>query len=644
MRLEKLFTPIKIGAMEVKNRIVMPPMGTLYPTSDDIVNSRLKNYYRARAIGGAGLIVVEFSSVSKEGKPFPKMLGIYDDKFIPGLKELVDVIHEHGAKASIQLAHAGRQTNSAYIGTQPVAPSPIPDPTRNELPRELTGSEIKSIIKVFIVAARRAKEAGFDAVELHGAHGYLISQFISPYTNKRNDEYGGNVEGRTRFPAEIIKGIKRESGQDFPVVIRMNGNEYVKGGITPKDSKIIASFFEKAGADAIHISVGTGGCTPPLISVAPMAVNPGYLVPLAEEIKGSVKIPVIVPGRINDPIIADKVIKEGKADLISMGRALLADPELPNKAARKKFKEIRKCIACNQGCIDRLFALKDIRCLANPELGREEEWEIIPALNPKKIMVIGGGPGGLEAARVAALRGHDVYLYEEKKEWGGQFLLASIPPNKQDIKGLIDYFTYQIQKLKVHAYLGTKATAELANEIKPEAIVIATGASTIVPSLPGIEDNKRVVKAIDVLGGEIEVGDKVLVIGGGMVGAETANFLGNQGKKVIIAEMDKKIVPDMGPTTKYFLREDLKRHGVEILLSTRVKEVIDGTVVLEKNGSREILKDLDNIIIAVGSVPNQRIYNELKGKTPQIYLIGDAKEPRYALDAIHEGSKVAREI
>lgn len=645
MKIEKLFTPIKIGTMEVKNRIVMPPMGTLYPTSSGRVNSRLKDYYQTRAAGGVGLIVVEFCSVSREGKPFPAMLGIYENKFIPGLKELVEVIHEHGAKASIQLAHAGRQTSSAVIGTQPVAPSPIPDPTRNEVPRELTIPEIKSLVKTFVDAAGRAKEAGFDAVELHATHGYLIAQFISPYANKREDEYGGNVEGRTRFPVEIIRGIKQELGQDFPVIIRMSGDEYVKGGITPEDSKIIASIFEKAGVDAIHISAGTGGCIPPLIGVAPMYVEPGYLVPLAQEIKRTVKIPVIVPGRINDPVFADRIIKEGKADLVSMGRALLADPELPNKAAQGKFKEIRKCIACNQGCIDRLFSSKDILCLANPELGKEKKYKIVPAAaNPKKVMIIGGGPGGLEAARVAALRGHKVYLYEKNKEWGGRFLLASLPPKKQGIKGLIDYFTYQIEKLKINVFPGTEVTSELVGKINPEVVIVATGATPIVPSLPGIRDNGRVVRAIDVLGGDREVGDKVLVIGGGMVGAEIADFLGERGKKVTIVEMTNKFASDMGPTTKYFLRENLKRHGVEILLSTTVKEVIERTVILERNGGRITLDDLDNIIIAVGSLSNRGIYNELKDKIPQLYLVGDAKEPRKALDAIFEGSKVAREI
>jgi len=439
-KFEKLFEPIKIGTMEVKNRFVVPPMGTNFANPDGSVSQQLIDYLVSRAKGGYGLIIVEVTAIDPLGKAIPLQPGIWDDKFIPGWKKLVDEVHKYGAKIAVQLHHAGRQTTREVIGAQPVAPSPIPCPVDREMPRELTTEEVYELIEKFGDAARRARDAGFDAVEVHGAHGYLIAQFMSAYSNKRIDEFGGDFKGRMKFPVEIVKNIRRKVGNGYPVIFRFSGDERVPGGRTIDESRMVARVMEHVGVDALHVSTGVYGSLPWLI--APSAVAPGYNIYAAEEIKKVVNTPVIAVGRINDPLLAEDIIESGKADMVSLGRESIADPEIPNKVAAGRIEEISPCIGCMQACVGYLFDPNHLKisCLVNPFTGRETELNIEKAEKPKKVMVVGGGPGGLEAAWVAAKRGHKVTLCEKENTLGGQYRIGAIPPAKQDIMKALRYY------------------------------------------------------------------------------------------------------------------------------------------------------------------------------------------------------------
>jgi len=413
---EKLFEPIKIGTMEVKNRFVMAPMITNYAASDGSVTDRFKAYHKARAKGGVGLIIVEATFVHLSGKGFSNELGIDKDALVGKLTEVTDTAHEHGAKIALQLYHSGRQSHSAVTGGPLFAPSPLACPVCGETPLEMTKQDIEDMITAFGEGARRAKAAGFDAVEIHGAHGYLVGQFLSPYSNKRTDEYGGSFENRARFPLEVLAKVRNAVGKDYPVLYRLSSEEFVTGGLTIEDTRKFATMLVDHGIDAIHVSGGVYESAAMIIQ--PAAVPQGVYVSNAAAIKEAIgsRVPVIVVGRIKDPAMAADIIHDGKADMIAMGRALLADPDLPSKLQAGTPEEIRRCIGCTQACIDRLFQDQDIACLGNPLTGREWQYNLEEkAATRKKVLVIGGGPGGLEASRVAALRGNDVFLYEKNK-------------------------------------------------------------------------------------------------------------------------------------------------------------------------------------------------------------------------------------
>ncbi len=517
-KLQRLFTPIKVGKLELKNRIIMPPMIERLAT-DGTPNEAVSDFYAARARGGVALIVltpgiVDISMAS------PIQQGIYDDSFIPGLKRFADLMHSCGARIGIQLMHLGRQGGEIQ-GYKPVAASPVPLTPRDEVPRELTTGEIEGLVEKFAEAARRAREAGLDMIELHGCHGYLLSGFLSPLTNKRGDKYGGSVANRARFVVEIVGLIKERVGKDFPVSVRMNGSDYMPGGTTVDVAQQTAKLLEEAGADMIGVSGGAYGSYP--VIVPPYDQPRGCNVPLAAGIKKAVRVPVSVAGRLDDPFVADEVLVSGKADLIAVARGLLADPELPNKAARGDFKGIRRCLACNV-CIDGdPTPVSPITCTVNPEAGREREMVIVPARQPKKVMVIGGGLAGLEAARVAAARGHKVTVYEESRDLGGQWLLASKPPHKQDHLLLLRYLVGQLDKLGVEWKCGTKVTIALVKEVKPDVVLVATGAKPLVPPIPGV-GNQEVMTAWDVLGGRV-VGRRVLVLSDGRLTEPSGMFL-----------------------------------------------------------------------------------------------------------------------
>ena len=635
--LQKLFTPIEVGRLRLKNRIIMPPMIDRLAV-DGMVSDRVKDFYAARARGGVALIVltpgiVDISMAS------PIQLGIYDDQVIPRLKELTDLVHSNGALMGIQLMHLGRQ-GGEIKGYKPVAPSPIPLSPYDEVPKELTTSEVEDLVEKFAGAARRARDAGFDLVELHGCHGYLLSSFLSPHTNKRSDKYGGSVDGRARFVVDIVRLIKERLGRGFPVSCRINGSDYIPGGVTLDMARRTACLLEVAGADLIGVSGGAYGSYP--VIVPPYDQPRGCNANLAKGVKDAVRIPVAVAGRLDDPWVADEVLVSGKADLIAVARGLLADPDLPNKALRGEFREIRRCIACNV-CIDDGNAIKPITCTVNPEAGREREMGIVPASRSKKVLVIGGGLAGLEVARVAALRGHEVSLYEEDEETGGQWILASKPPHKQDHIKLLDYLSWQLEKLGVERNVGKQVSLEMVERLKPDVVVVATGAMPLVPAITGV-DCEEVTTAWDILRGQ-EAGRRVLVIGGGMTGIETAEFLAQKGKEVVVVEQLKRVGADMGATVRWHLMNRIGTQSIQMLTSTKVKEIQPkGRVVVSRNGSEETLEAFDTIVLACGVNPGDMLSAEIRGTVEEVYVIGDAFKPRRGVEAIRDGSEIGRKI
>ena len=631
--LKKLFTPMKIGKIEIPNRLVVSPMVTDYCNQDGTATERYIAYHEAKAKGGWGLIITEDYAVDPSGKGFSCVAGLWNDSQIAGHTELTRRVHQYNSKIFAQIYHCGRQTASSITGCQPLAPSPVPCPTMQELPKELPVDGIEKIVGQFGDTALRAKKAGFDGVEIHGAHGYLISEFMSPYSNKRTDEYGGHLLNRMRFPLKIVADIRAKCGKDFGVGFRISCDEFVPGGRTIEDTKAMAVFLEDAGIDVLHVSAGVYASADKIV---PASSTPhGWLAGYAEEVKKAVRVPVITVGRINDPFVAESILASGKADFVAMGRASLADPEFPEKAKAALFDEIRPCIACNEGCIGILFTDQPIKCVLNPTLGREAEWVIRPAKKAKKVVVIGGGPAGMEAAATAAKAGHKVSLLEREGRLGGLFYLASVPPNKGEIGNFVEYQIKQLEKFKVKVTLNANVTSELIDSEKPDVVINATGGIPATPDIPGIA-KPNVVNAYDVLAGKVFVGAKAVVIGGGMVGAETANHLANHGKSVTLVEMLPDIATEIQNINRSALLQDLEKGKVRILVETTVKEVLtDGVLVIKGCDTESI--GADTVVAASGSRPDGGLEAKLAGKPYKVVSIGDAVKVGKVIDAIEAG-------
>lgn len=636
----KLFQPVNIGKMELKNRLVVPPMGSGFSAPDGTVTDRLIEYHEARARGGFGLIIVEVTAIDPLGRGFPFELGIWDDKFMPGLRRMVDRIHAAGAKVAVQLHHAGRSTFSSVLGgQQPVAPSPIPDPIIREVPREMAVEEVRSLVEAYAQGARRAKDSGFDAVELHGAHGYLIAQFMSAYANKRTDEYGGDLEGFLRFPLEILQRVRELVGPDYPILFRISGDEVVAEGRTLDESVLAAKRLVGAGVDALHVSVGVFESSH--LTSAPPAMEPGFNAAAAATVKQNVSVPVIAVGRVIDPTVAEDIISSGKADLVAIGRASLADPEFAVKAAEGRDEDIVKCLSCNEGCIDALMSKPPISCTQNPALGREAEYASRRAAKVKEVLVAGGGPAGLEAARTAALWGHRVTLYEKRDSLGGQALLAAMPPTKEVWLEVVRCRVKDLQRLGAEIRLGSELTPEVVRQLSPDVVIVATGSAPLLPDIPGT-DRDNVVTAQDVLSGAL-VGPRVVVIGGGLVGCETADYLAQQGKDVTIVEMLRHTAQDISPGARYFLRRRLRERNVKMLTSTPVKAITDVGVVVSSDGEERTLEPVDTVVLATGA----RSVNDLeavKELVSEVYVIGDAASPGKMLQAVQQAAEVARSL
>jgi 2,4-dienoyl-CoA reductase-like NADH-dependent reductase (Old Yellow Enzyme family)/thioredoxin reductase len=637
----RLFEPISIGAMQVKNRFVMAPLAMRYNTPSGAVTERVVDHYAERAKGGTGLIIVEATTMDwPVGKVGACPLRLDRDSHIQGFRDLVEAVHAQGARVAVQLQHVGGQTNRRNTeGAQPVAPSAIPFPGA-DMPRALSIEEIHSIIREFADSVLRAKTAGFDAVEIHGAHGYLVNQFHSPYFNKRNDMYGGSFQNRMRFATDLIEAARARVGPDYPLIFRFSADEHVAGGVGLEEARRIAQTLEKAGVGAIDVSAGVYAARPWIFP--PMAMPRACNVDAAKVVKEAVKIPVIVVGRLGNPVLAEQVLAEDKADMIALGRPLLADPYLPLKAAEGREDDICPCVSCN-ACIDRLVRGWSVRCAVNPALGRERHHRLNRARKPKKVLIVGGGPAGMEAARVASLRGHDVDLYEKGSELGGQLLPASRPSFKKDLVDLLDYLRGQLTKCGVRVHLGEPVTGELLGKSGADVVIMATGAEPLKPTIPGV-DGKNVAAAEAVLRGEAEVGKRVVVAGGGRLGLEIAWFLAQRDCAVQLVEMEPDVGADMEACERTYIVQKLQENDVSILTNTKVKEVASSHVEVVDGAWRTSSLECDSVVLALGYTPRVSLAKDFENSGIEVHTIGDCVQPGRIYEAFHDAWRVARQI
>jgi 2,4-dienoyl-CoA reductase-like NADH-dependent reductase (Old Yellow Enzyme family)/thioredoxin reductase len=646
-------------------------------------------HYKARARGGVGWVIVESAYVHRAGIMYVRQLGLDDDKYIRRLKGLTEAIKEEGARVSIQLYHGGRRAQSDLSGYAAEAPSSIPLYEGAEPPRELTREDIEDRIGAYVKAAIRAKEAGFDGVDIHAGHGYLICAFLAKFTNQRNDKFGGDIRGRARFLTEVLKRIRRQAGDDFVITARINGSDFVSGGLTHDESKEVARLVEASGANGLQVTGGHGGLVMRDISEIvraknksgarslkevglrlheqvefdlsepisfmrglPMGAPRGCFAHLARGIKASVNIPVGVVGRINRPEVAENILQRGDADMAIIGRALLADPEWPNKAAKGEQHEIRPCIGCQYGCFNNLFNRRAVRCATNPYTGKESSVKVTSTSVGKYVMVVGAGPGGLEAAITAAKRGHHVTLYEAEDRIGGQLNVASVPPDRDEIKTLIPYYEKQLAQTGVNLILGKRITWDDVKAERPDALIMATGSVPVSPPIK-VDDRTTVVQAVDVLAGREKLGGRVVVVGGGLVGCGVADYLANEGCKVTLVEMLDTIGGDEQPDDRNFLAQKIIEYDVNIYLNTEVQRFIPGEGLLVKTPEGEQLIDAGTVVLAAGFEPLRALIDqqEIEGdkapidwKEMDVYSVGDCNQPRKIFEAIHEGAEVGLKV
>ncbi len=674
MKFLKLFTPLKIRDMVISNRIVMPAIHTNL-ADNGFISHKLNTFYAERARGGAGLIIIGGCYVSSYGKGIPMMIAIDDDKYLSKLSEFTKIVHDarNDVKIGAQLYHSGRYSFPQVIGATPLSASAVYSKFSRSTPKEMSLEEIKQEQQAFANSAKRAQIAGFDCVEISASAGYLINQFLSPLTNKRTDGYGGDEENRLRFPLETIEMVKSAVDDELIVGMRIAGDDFMgEGSISYKKHGEFAKRFEEVGIDFLSV---TGGWHETKIPQLTMDVPEGCYVYLAENIKNNVSIPVFTANRINNPELAEHILMADKADAICIGRGLIADPFLPNKAKNGEGHDIMHCIACNQGCFDGIFTMKPISCLRNARAGNEEKTMINPIMKKKKILIIGAGPAGLEAARVAAIRGHEVHIFEREDTIGGLLNIIHLPPGRSEFKRMIDDYSYWISKFGIKVHYKTEATVELVKKMNPDEVIVATGTLPIRVPIPGI-DGGNVYWANDALKGDVPIGNNNVIIGGGATGIELAIYLAKYGRmdlesfdfltryaalnvnealkminkgnrKVTILEKLPRCGENLGKTTKWVLLDKCVMLGVNIITNVSVTEIGKNFVCYTNAGNEDhVINDVDAIYYATGVIPNDEIYKILKESNLNIKIqkIGDARKPATVLEAVERGFKIGNAI
>jgi 2,4-dienoyl-CoA reductase-like NADH-dependent reductase (Old Yellow Enzyme family)/thioredoxin reductase len=645
MAFDKLFSPIKIRGLELKNRVVFPAMGTKMPTEDKFVTQQLIDYHVARVVGGCGLNFSEVCSVYAPASP-KKFLSIAEDKYVPGLKQLADAIHEAGGKAGVQLWLGG-----LAVASDPEAmliiPSDVPVP---ETEYTMPGARIETIkesIKAFGEAAKRAVEAGFDTVEFHAAHNYVPHSFLSPYFNKRNDEYGGSLENRARFSIECIKAIRENIPEDMPLFMRVDAHDdYLEGGLTIEDIIEFCKMAKEAGVDILDVSRGNFSTAAIKYEVPPIDLPRGFNVDNAARIKKETGMLTVAVGRINDPAQAEEILESNQSDMVVMGRAQLADPDFCNKAKEGKVEAIVNCVGCNQGCYDGFVSpdMPFITCLRNPALGREAEYALVKTETPKKVLIAGGGLAGLEAAMILKQRGHNPIICEATDSLGGQFILAGVAPRKEEMKEAAIARGRQVLAEGIEVKFNTPITTELIEEIKPDEVIIAIGAAPMNLNVPG-GDLDKVTNSHDVLSGKASVSGRVVVIGGGLVGLEVAEFVHENAEEVMVVEMLDQVGKDLGQLRNICVMESLYTSGIKTITNAKCVEIKENAVVIEREGNTEEIP-CDSVVVAIGAKSRNfdpiSKYCEEQGLP--CHAVGDAVQARRALNAIAEASEVARAI
>jgi 2,4-dienoyl-CoA reductase-like NADH-dependent reductase (Old Yellow Enzyme family)/thioredoxin reductase len=671
-----LLQPGKINQMVTRNRIVMSSAITNTVDRNGVVTDRMIAYYVERGRGGAGIVNTGYNYITERGRAGRYQMSTASDDKIPFMRRLTEAFHAAAPDGKIgsQLSHAGRQTTRELTGgLLPEAPSPIPGslPTgfTMEVPEEMSIARIHEVVDLFASAGRRSKEAGFDLVEIHAGHGYLLNQFMSSLSNQRRDEYGGSLENRLRIVLEVLERVRRSVGTDYTIGIRINGDDFVDGGNTLNEYTVMAQLIEKSGyADYISVTAGLHHPDALAMMVAPMAMPMGFLEHLAAGIRAAVeRTPIFIVGRIKDPVFAEAVLRRGSADFVIMTRALMADPELPRKVAEGRLDDIRPCIACMQGCTDRTWAQLDLTCLTNPAAGREREWaQLRPAEKKKRVLIVGGGPAGMEAARVAALRGHDVTLWEKTNNLGGATSLAAVPPRREEFADLPRWLSGQLFKVGVKVELNKEANAAMVRAFKPDVLVAATGAYEETPEhIPGW-NLPQVTNIRSVLSGRVRVGERILMLGYDTQVLETAEWLADKGKTVYLVsgapvqaweKPDTALANDKNGFTARHLMMGFVMRKIHFLPFKMVKAIKQGAVVLSTTGEQhpcaahtriDTLEDeqleIDTVIIHLRQRPVDRWLEGLESDVLEVYKIGDCLEPRQAIDAMIDGGSIGRLI